>query len=151
MRKATALLLVAVVGTLASAAAQTGSGAIARLEREFEDRFVFVTDGSGEFTVFQKLDPPLAPEGAIVCQMNDCLIAIAEVSAARLDSLGSDYGSLRAVITSLKVAADAQRAAQLAPAGERTEAMAVWAQARADARRCLYDSVCTAHGTLLQR
>lgn len=114
------------------------------IERRLAPTFMFTTDGSGTYRVYQRIESEEGlPEGAeTVCLLRDCFLEIATVPTASLEALGDvreNLGKVRQRFRSLRETYDA---IWRAPVAERPEARRAWRAAIDDVGRCLNGGEC---------
>lgn len=108
----------------------------ADIGERFDGFFLLTTDGSGEYTIYQRLEDPLGVSRGdeVVCMMRECLLRLAEVPAPALERAGRDMGKVRERFRSVREAYRAMRSA--APEG-RPAASDLWRKQIARIRPCI--------------
>lgn len=107
------------------------------LERRLDGFFIFVTDGSGTYEVFQRVETRrgLSAEDEIVCMTRECFVAVARGSATVL----ANKRNLEAVRSRFRMTRDAYDALQRASGDEVLPMTGAWRQAGKRLQGCLDD------------
>ncbi len=128
------------------AAAAPGAGAVAQemrppviaeIERSFGEFFLFTTDGSGTYGIYQRVEDPSGLTGAdaVVCMPNACFLAIAEIPSAALT--GENRPGIGPVRERFRAVRDAYRTLRSSAPEAREAAVASWREAVAKVAPCL--------------
>lgn len=108
----------------------------ADIEERFDGFFLVTTDGSGKYTIYQRLEDPLGVSHAdeVVCMMRECFLQIAELPAPALERAGRDMGKVRERFRAVR---EAYRAMRGAAPEARPAASDLWRKQIARIRPCI--------------
>ena len=103
--------------------------------RTFETVFLFTTNGSGRYRLYQKVEDQtgIAPDGDIVCMLRACYLKLSEIPTAELEDT-TDLGRVRERFRSVR---DAYVAMRRASSSDRQPAVAAWQKTVEQLDRCL--------------
>lgn len=108
----------------------------ADIEERFDGFFLATTDGSGAYTIYQRLEDPLGVSRSdeVVCMMRECFLQLAAVPAPALESAGRDMGKVRERFRAVR---DAYRTMRSAAPEARSAASDLWRKQIARIRPCI--------------
>jgi hypothetical protein len=132
-----AWLLAAVAPAATAAPEEARPPVLAEIERSFGEFFLFTTDGSGVYGIYQRIEDRsgLSDADTVVCVLNACFLEIAEVpSAALTDEARAAVGPVRERFRAVR---DAYRAMRRTAPEAREAAVASWREALATIAPCL--------------
>jgi hypothetical protein len=110
---------------------------IAEIERSFGELFLFTTDGSGVYGIYQRIEDRsgLSQADTVVCVLNACFLEIAEVPSTALT--GEAQAAIGPVRERFRTVRDAYRAMRRTAPEAREAAVASWREALATVAPCL--------------
>jgi len=111
------------------------------IERRLDGFFIFTTDGSGTYVVYQRVETGrgLSSRDEVVCMARDCYLAVARVQEGAL----SKHRSLEKVRHRFRAAREAYGTLQSASAGDYVDRADAWRNASARLEACLgADNAC---------
>jgi hypothetical protein len=108
---------------------------VTQIGRTFENLFLFTTNGSGRYGLYQKVEDQtgIAPDGDVVCMLRACFLKLAEIPTAEL----TDTADLSRVRERFRSVRDAYVAMRRASASDRQPAVAAWQKTVEQLDRCL--------------
>jgi hypothetical protein len=111
------------------------------IERRFNGRFLFSTNGDGTYAIYQKVDRSsdiVATEDHI-CMMGSCYVAVSILPEEVLRNASADQQHTDAIRRSFKAGQDTYEHALRAPAPEKDAAMRIWREQFTKIGQCLRD------------
>ena len=111
------------------------------IERRFNGRFLFTTNGDGTYAVYQRVErpPDIREDQDPVCMMGSCYVAITTLPSAVLSRASSDQEHTEGIRRSFKAGQDAYERALRAPAPEKYTADRIWREQVIRIGRCILD------------
>lgn len=112
------------------------------VEKRFNDRFLFTTNGSGAYTVYQRVEANLAEPRDVVCLMRECYVAIATASEEALRRASREPAVRRPLLLMFGAARDAYAKVLATPAAARAEVEREWLDRAAAIEPCITEGRC---------
>jgi hypothetical protein len=114
------------------------------VEKRFNDRFLFTTNGGGAYTIYQRVEANLMQPREVVCMMRECYVAIATAPEEALRRASRDPAVRRPLLLLFGVARDAYAKVLATPPAARAEVEREWLDRAAAIELCIAEGRCGA-------
>ena len=139
----TSVALLFLAAAVLPALAQGDRPAIAEeVEKRFNDRFLFATNGSGSYTIYQRVEANLVEPREVVCMMRECYVAIATAPEEALRRASREPAVRRPLLLLLGVVRDAYTKVLATQPAARRDVEREWLDRAAAIAPCIAEGRC---------